>query len=275
MALAKRAGERLTRQAFLAESGMSVGDIFRYWPNWSAALVEAGAGFGPYHERIPPEELLRDWGKITRKLGQIPTRNQYKLQGHYSPGVLERNYGPWSSVPSAFRMFAADDPEWRDVFSLLPSQTEQTEPPSELGDLRALPSATESPAPCSGAWHRTLYERPTYGDPIDFRGLRHAPVNESGVVLLFGMVARELGYLVEAVQAGFPDCEAKRQTGKGRWQRVRVEFEFESRNFRDHNHDAGGCDIIVCWCHNWPECPKRIEVLELQEVIKRLSKSEE
>ncbi len=77
-----------------------------------------------------------------------------------------------------------------------------------------------------------LRGRPIYGHPMDFRGLRHEPVNEQGVVLLFGMVAKELGYIVEAVQSGFPDCEAKRQIGPDRWQRVHLEFEFESRNFR-------------------------------------------
>jgi hypothetical protein len=90
---------------------------------------------------------------------------------------------------------------------------------------------------------------------MDFRGLRHEPVNEQGVVLLFGMVAKELGYIVEAVQSGFPDCEAKRQIAPQRWQRVHIEFEFESRNFRDHGHPITGCDIIVCWRHNWPDPP--------------------
>lgn len=68
--------------------------------------------------------------------------------------------------------------------------------------------------------HLKRPDRPIFGDPIDFRGLRHEPVNEQGVVFLFGMVARELGYLVEAVQGGFPDCEAKRQISKGQWQPV-------------------------------------------------------
>src|SRR5256714_5122119 len=88
-------------------------------------------------------------------------------------------------------------------------------------------------------------DRAIYGNPIDFRGLRHEPVNEQGVVLLFGMLAKELGYLIESVQNGFPDCEAKRRVGAGRWQRVRIEFEFESRNFRDHGHPPDGCEIIV------------------------------
>jgi len=66
------------------------------------------------------------------------------------------------------------------------------------------------------------------------------------------MVAKELGYMVEAVQTGYPDCEAKRQVGPNNWQRVRIEFEFESNRF---NHPPEGCDVIVCWRHNWPECP--------------------
>jgi hypothetical protein len=120
-----------------------------------------------------------------------------------------------------------------------------------------------------------LEDRPTYGRPIDFRGLRHEPVNEQGVVLLFGMVAKELGYIVEAVQSGFPDCEAKRQIAPQRWQRVHIEFEFESRNFRDHGHPPSGCDVIVCWRHNWPQCPAQIEVLELSTLLKSLPTSED
>jgi len=94
-------------------------------------------------------------------------------------------------------------------------------------------------------------------------------------VFLFGMLARELGYLVEAVQQGFPDCEAKRQVDADKWQRVRIEFEFESRNFRDHGHPPDGCDVIVCWSHNWPDCPPHPEVLELKSVIQALARSEE
>jgi hypothetical protein len=34
-------------------------------------------------------------------------------------------------------------------------------------------------------------------------------------------------------------------------------------------------DVIVCWRHNWPDCPPHLEVVELPEVIKSLSHSEE
>ena len=53
-------------------------------------------------------------------------------------------------------------------------------------------------------------------------------MNEQGVVLLFGMLAKDLGYMFEAVQKGFPDREAERQIALGQWQRVRIEFELRA-----------------------------------------------
>jgi hypothetical protein len=56
----------------------------------------------------------------------------------------------------------------------------------------------------------------------------------------------------------------------GIWQRVRIEFEFESRNFHRHRHHPDGCDIIVCWRHNWRECPPHLEVIELSKLVAQL-----
>ena len=117
-------------------------------------------------------------------------------------------------------------------------------------------------------WHSSGKTR--FGSFLNFRGLQHAPINEQGVVFLFGMVAFELGYVVESVATGFPDCEAKRRI-KGSteaWERIRIEFEYQSKSFIDHGHDATQCDIIVCWKHNWPECP--LEVLDLSSAIENL-----
>jgi hypothetical protein len=30
-----------------------------------------------------------------------------------------------------------------------------------------------------------------------------------------------------------------------------------------HMHEASKCDLIICWRHNWAECP--LEVLELRK----------
>jgi hypothetical protein len=106
-------------------------------------------------------------------------------------------------------------------------------------------------------------DRPVMGEPFDRRPMTNAPVNELGVMVLFGMVAAGLGLQVESVQGKFPDCIAKRQVAPGKWQYLRIEFEYESKNFKLHGHDPKGCDMIVCWRHNWKECPAEIEVVEL------------
>lgn len=113
-------------------------------------------------------------------------------------------------------------------------------------------------------------ERPVMGPPFYPVALSNAPANEMGVMILFGMLAGELGFQIEAVQGRYPDIEAKRQIQPGRWQRVRIEAEYESRNFAQHGHDPEKCDIIVCWRHNWVKCPKQIEVIELSGIVDRV-----
>ncbi|HEY2169857.1 MAG TPA: hypothetical protein VGJ30_09560 [Candidatus Angelobacter sp.] len=105
--------------------------------------------------------------------------------------------------------------------------------------------------------------KPVMGEPFDRSPMTNAPVNELGVMVLFGMVAARLGLQVESVQGKFPDCVAKRLVAPGKWQHLRIEFEYESKNFKLHGHDPKGCDMIVCWRHNWKECPEGIEVVEL------------
>ena len=53
------------------------------------------------------------------------------------------------------------------------------------------------------------------GDPINFRGMANAPVNEAGVVALFSMVARDLGYYVQEIGSDFPDAILRRENGAG------------------------------------------------------------
>jgi len=33
-------------------------------------------------------------------------------------------------------------------------------------------------------------------------------------------------------------------------------------------HPVDKCDIIVCWEHDWKNCPKEIDVIELKGVVK-------
>jgi hypothetical protein len=108
------------------------------------------------------------------------------------------------------------------------------------------------------------------GEPINFRGLRHAPLNEAGVFYLFGLVSHELGFLIESIRPGFPPVEGKRCFDKenNRWEYMYIDFEYRSSQFEEKEYDESECDLVVCWIHDWEECP--VEILELRSTIKYL-----
>ncbi len=91
-------------------------------------------------------------------------------------------------------------------------------------------------------------------------------MNERGVILLFGHYLQDLGIShIEEIREGFPDAIAVRSIGNGKYQRVRIEFEYKSSSFLKDGHDKNECDLIVCWKHDWDSCP--IEVIELSTVL--------
>ncbi|HET9839883.1 MAG TPA: hypothetical protein VFR84_16770, partial [Candidatus Angelobacter sp.] len=76
------------------------------------------------------------------------------------------------------------------------------------------------------------------------------------------------GFTMLRMPGTFPDAEAMRTIDGKRCQLLRVEFELESRNFLRHQHDPKKADLIICWEHNWPECP--LPVLELKTLVKQM-----
>jgi hypothetical protein len=117
---------------------------------------------------------------------------------------------------------------------------------------------------------RPLKDRPLLGAPMSLPAMAYEPVNEMGVMVLFSMLAQQLGFVIESVQGGFPDCQAKIEVEPGRWQHFRIEFEYESLQFKKHGHDPSQCDMIVCWRHNWKNCPPNLQVLELSKIVENL-----
>lgn len=258
-------GKVLTQRHFFSTSNFTISDVLRYFPKWSDACREAGVSHDTSRDRIPDDILLSDWANVALSLGHMPSLTEYKVNGKYSRDVFDR-FGKWVDIPRVFEERYANAKEWRDVLTIIRTASDKTTR-KKLSAVRKKRGTLKV-----RRWHEKLENRPIFGNPIDFRGLRHEPVNEQGVVFLFGMVAKELGYLVEAIQSGFPDCEAKRQVSTGQWQPVQIEFEYASKNFAEHGHDPADCDVIVCWKHNWPECPDNIEVLALSDEIKQLKK---
>lgn len=113
---------------------------------------------------------------------------------------------------------------------------------------------------------KKLKEEVAIGEPLDFEGLTNAPMEENGVIFLFGKLHDRMGIRIKAIRKGFPDAAAEVWIKDRLYPRM-IEFEFRSSDFKRHKHDPGKCDIIVCWEHDWRDCPKNIFVIELKKEI--------
>ena len=200
---------------------------------------------------------------MARRLGRIPTITYYDRHSRYSVRPLLNRFGNWRSVHLGLRVYAEQSglaADWKDVLDLVSAHLERQEE-------RARMTKPVKPDPIQIRPNRSRIwtDRPTFGPPLVPAALAHGPTNESGVVYLFGMLAGSLGFVVTHIQTEFPDCEAMREVEKDRWHRVRIEFEYESRNFLKHYHRVEDCDVIVCWTHNWQDCP--LDVVELRSVV--------
>lgn len=245
--------------------GVGLRTIRRYFGGYSEALREAG--FDPQGQgyRVSVDALLEDWARVCRRVGKTPTLPEYAKLGRYSVGPLITRFGGWTEVPEGMRQLI----EQKNGGAGLEDVQEMI----KLGEIRRRKAASNSSAAdTKSSAAKARPDRPLYGSPLTQGALVFAPTNEMGVVCLFAMLARDLGFVILRIQSEYPDGEVMRQVEGGRWQLLLAEFEFQSRNFLLHLHDASKCDMIVCWEHNWPECPEHIEVVELKSELERLGR---
>lgn len=246
---ARDEGKHISRARFCRESGVHTHQIADLFGNYSKFLL--AAGLQPYsrnRKRSEDELFAAMRGAWNENGGPVAQKTYDQMKLHRYP-CYQRRWKTWSGVLTAFRAWIeANDPGF-----------------AHLEALRGLEEKHRRTAPFRRQMGRL------YGETLELSHFRHAPTNEQGVVLLFGMLAKELGFIIERAGPGFPDCDAKRRVPGSGWQGVRIEFEMESRNFVVHGHDAGACDLIVCWEHTWRDCP--LEVLELKSVIAGLGRA--
>lgn len=245
----------LTSKEFNKYSRTDAGTVHRRIGSWNVALKKAGLSLSKEFD-ISNEELLQELDRFWKELRRPPKSRDMDQEGRFSSGLYRKRFGGWAKAMEAL----VDSKKASDhgVSASIPDAQKLEEGASE-GTPRKKQIPTKS----------KRKKRGEYGEPIDFRGLRHAPVNEQGVVFMFGILSHELGFIIEAVRTGFPDCEGKRKVpGKaGRWERVAIEFEYKSSNFKEHDHNVEECDIIVCWENDWKDCP--IEVISLREMVRQ------
>jgi hypothetical protein len=301
--VAKELGRAPTSYELRRKGGISPALVKHRFGNYMAVLRAAGLEPRNTGTRLADAQLLEDWGRVVRKRKQVPSGSQYMLAGKFSLGSFIRRFQSWRLVPAAFVLAAEQSAlggDWNDVVETVrkgpipvsgggwwqnaarqagkPATAEQAPEGAKAKPLlpalmgKKCVTATMlavlfASVTAAGFVRRALPDRPVLGAPINLPGLAHEPVNEMGVSMLFAMLADRLGFIIESVQAAFPDCRAKMEIAPGRWQWVSIEFEYESRSFKRHGHDPRGCDVIVCWRHNWKGCPAELQVLELSKVI--------
>ena len=257
IAAIKECAEKLGHAPSISElqkmKGVLKGTIYSRFGRYRAALEACGLERSGPGYQTDPRMLFQDWAGVARTLGKIPTMGDYEARARYSIQPLMRRYGTWGEVPAGMAEYARAqslEGEWADVMEMIARRRSSVQktarrlvrPPASLRE-----------------------DQPVYGTPLTFSPLTFAPTHEGGVLFLFGTMAEELGFAVLRIQPSFPDCEALREVSPGKWQWLRIEFELESRNFLAHGHPVKGCDMIVCWNHNWEDCP--LEVVELRKIV--------
>ena len=226
------------------------------------------------------EELLSKLDEVVSGLGAYPNWRQLK-RTHISDATWKKTLaGPGGSKEDVVRRYKKHLEDTNPASPNLEIVKRLVQGPRKLD--KTAKTSRRSPASGPPTYEKTDGE--TYGPPIDFSNLRHEPTNEQGVVFLFGMVSKALGFkCIDRIGQPFPDCEGKRKIDrKGRLQSVTIEFEFTSRDYKAHAHPLPGdppggkrpADVIVCWEDNWgDDCP--LEVIELKKAIKGLENRSE
>jgi hypothetical protein len=252
----------ITFESFARKHEVPSSQVYRHFDSFAELLEAAGAGNRVSRiRRVSRMALLREFHRVAELVGREPTRKDIEKHARVGSKTFNTHIGSWPVIRLAYARWkaggcpereepAADLPPVAPRLSDLPAEAPEREPRDKPG------------VKATG---------PLMGEPLGFRGLMHAPVNEMGVIHLFGLLQQDLEIAVEHIGATFPDCRAlklERTHSMPRWRRIAVEFEYRSSNFRAHGHDPDKCDLIVCWEHDWAECP--IEVLELRTVLGRL-----
>lgn len=247
-------GRTPNRDEFVNTMNVSSRSIRNKFGSYTRALNAAGLELPNNKPRLDMQELFLDWAKMAREEGHVPSISYYQKNSCFSIRPLLYRFGSWTEVPFGMQSFAETQnlgEEWKDVMAMVEEHRQSVGRAAARNGMRNK--------------LRMWKDRPFVGPPVMRAALANAPVNESGVVFLFATMAEQLGFMVTHIQMEFPDAQALVEVEPGRWQLVRIEFEYESKNFVRHHHDPQACDVIVCWSHNWPDCP--LDVIELKSLV--------
>jgi len=294
---AKLGTTSLKEADFELNSTIPMSTVRFYLGSWHRALLEAGLEYRTNSEiknvnlhaapgKNEPgndEELLKELLRLHEDSGQVPTLALIREKSKFA----DRHYRErWRSIAEAFDLaqekFSSKKVaptlekfhlEKNTLLEKKQPTVPQTEPitdtPTEPGeDVQQKNGQKETPPA----------DIPVETMPEDFRGLKLPPGGKLGVFYLFGMLATQLGFVIENIneEGGFPYAEGKRSPGTGseKWYPVRLRFEYLSSQYTQTSDGPGNAsrdecrELLVCWEHDEYEGPP--EVLELKSAVKEL-----
>src|ERR1700731_1638026 len=128
--LATELGRTPTREELEQMSGISPAVVRKYFTRHRSAVRAAGlepAPTGPGRV-IQNEDLLEDWGRVTRELKRMPTQAEYGSAGKYSYRCVIDRFQRWRLTQAAFMDAEAKGAlrgEWKDVVETIRSTPER------------------------------------------------------------------------------------------------------------------------------------------------------
>lgn len=246
----------LTASNFDKHANFTSYRVVRSCGTWHAALEKAGINVSPFFiKEIPLHKLANDFLKVAIQVNRVPTIIQLVRRSTPVSHTFSNKFGGYKEfkIRAIDFLFSSNAKMPSNIRNILELERQKL----ENGGLKKQSVETVS----------TPYHQ---GRTLNFRAFVYAPTYENDVIGLFSAVAEELGFEILCNRTVFPDCEARRKIPgrRGRFKKCLIEFEFSSLDYKTHGHSISGCDLIVCWIHNWKECP--IEVMELEKEIRRL-----
>lgn len=196
---------------------------------WTEILTQAGI---QPNENKPPDngysdhDVINEFINVANSLGRLPTQAEFTQNSKYSVRPYTSRWGKWSQVKHHFAQ-------------------------NHVSSFTFNVPDTISVKPVSAT------RRPELPDDIP---LRFQPRNEMETIVLFALLAEELGYKIRMVRADFPDAELERN-GKI----IMAEFEYESGNYIQHGHPLDADCICICWRHT--RDLGSVKVLALEDVL--------
>ena len=198
-------------EIYRREGEMSIRQILYRFGKWSDAVEFAGLESNPFREpprpsEITKEELIEEFVRVSNEVGKIPSTNVFRSLSKYSWRPYQTQWGSWRD--------AVDDiiSNHSSNFTFAAETARKVKEVNKRTKLRInLPLAYE-------------------------------PQNEMETVVLFSLLANDLGYRLLKIRSNFPDGLVEYENTE-----ISVEFEFLSSNYLQHCHPTDFNGICICW----------------------------